>query len=70
MRRFLLIFALVSGVALSQGAIAAPVLGGPITTGHPSVTDVYYYRGHYYPYRYHGHYYRHRYNRHGHYYYY
>ena len=79
MRRFVLPLALVVGIAGSQGAIAAPVLGGMDALGHPPVTQVYYhhghyypyyYRGHYYPYRYNGHYYRNRYYRHGRYYYY
>lgn len=65
MRRFILLLAVVIGVAGSQGAMAAPVLGGSAAVGNPLVTEVYYYHGRYYPYYYRGHYYRHRYYRHG-----
>lgn len=65
MRRFILPFVIIIGAAASQSAMAAPVLGGSVMAGHPAVTEVYYYRGHYYPYRYNGHYYRHRYYKHG-----
>ena len=55
-----------AGIVLaSQSAPASmplPAAGQSLS----AIQNVYYYRGHYYPYRYHGHYYRYRYN--GHYY--
>ena len=65
MRRLVLLLGVMVGMAASQGAMAAPVLGGQVMASHSSVTQVYYYHGRYYPYYYHGHYYRHRYYRHG-----
>ena len=52
------------------GALSAPVSASPLAprpiVGPSAIENVYYYHGHYYPYRYHGHYYRYRYG--GHYY--
>ena len=51
--------------SISPPAAAAPVAPRPIAAASP-IESVYYYHGHYYPYRYHGHYYRYHHN--GHYY--
>lgn len=65
MRRFFLLVAVLMGVGATQGAIAAPILGGAVALARPPVTEVYYYHGRYYPYYNRGHYYHHRYYRHG-----
>ena len=65
MRRLVLLLGVMMGMAASQGAMAAPVLGASVAVANPPVTEVYYYHGRYYPYRYHGHYYHHRGYRHG-----
>ena len=56
--------------AFAIGSMTVPAAASPIVprpSASPSaIENVYYYHGHYYPYRYHGHYYPYRY--HGHYY--
>jgi hypothetical protein len=58
---------LVASVVLSVGetTAAAPIAPRPAVSP-TTIQDVYYWHGHYYPYRYHGHYYRYHHN--GHYY--
>jgi hypothetical protein len=46
---------------LGEAASAAPMAPRPFVSSSP-IQDVYYWHGHYYPYRYHGHYYRYHHN--------
>jgi hypothetical protein len=52
--------------ASATGAVAAPASGLGVTTAMPAtnlpIEQVYWYGGHYYPYRWHGGYYRYRWN--------
>ena len=56
--------------AFALGSVTLPVSASPVVprpiVAPSAIENVYYYHGHYYPYRYHGHYYRYRYG--GHYY--
>lgn len=68
MRISLVSLTVLAGVAVASApaALAAPVGAGMMRAGghghDPSVTEVYYYQGRYYPYRYRGQYYPYRYH--------
>lgn len=68
MKKSIVLAAVASALALglmTASATASPIVPHPVV-GPSAIENVYYYHGHYYPYRYHGHYYKYRYG--GHYY--